>query len=42
MPFPAPATAILSSMAWIIKKLNVRVDGHPQLEPRIATNVIRS
>ena len=30
------------NMAWMIKKLNVRVDGHPQLEPRIATNVIRS
>ena len=29
------------NMAWIIKKLNVREEGHPQLETRIATNFIR-
>lgn len=29
------------NMAWMIKKLNVREEGHPELEPRIATNFIR-
>ena len=29
------------NMTWMIKKLNVREDGHPDLEPRIATNFIR-
>ncbi len=29
------------NLAWMIKKLNTREDGHPQLEPRVATNFIR-
>ena len=29
------------NMAWMLRKLNVREDGHPQLEPRVATNFIR-
>lgn len=29
------------NMAWMIKKLNMREDGHPQLEPREWTNFIR-
>ncbi len=29
------------NMAWMIKRLNVREDGHPQLESRVATNFIR-
>lgn len=29
------------NMAWMIKKLNVREEGHPQPEPRVASNFIR-
>ncbi|MBO4802300.1 MAG: flavodoxin family protein [Bacteroidaceae bacterium] len=29
------------NMSWMIKKLNVREDGHPAQEPRVWTNVIR-
>ena len=29
------------NMAWMIKKLNAREDGHPSLEPRVWTNFIR-
>ena len=29
------------NLAWMIKKLNTREEGHPQLEPRVATNFIR-
>lgn len=29
------------NMAWMIKRLNMREDGHPVLEPRVATNFIR-
>lgn len=28
------------NMAWMIKKLNAREDGHPSLEPRVWTNFI--
>ena len=30
------------NMAWMIKKLDARKDGHPELEPRIWTNFVRS
>lgn len=29
------------NMAWMLRKLNVREEGHPELEPRISTNFIR-
>lgn len=29
------------NMAWMIKRLNVAEDGHPQLEPALRTNFIR-
>lgn len=29
------------NMAWMIKRLNMREEGHPALEPRVATNFIR-
>ena len=29
------------NMAWMIKKLNVCEDGHPQMEPRVWTNFVR-
>ncbi len=29
------------NMAWMLKRLNVAEDGHPTLEPRIATSFIR-
>ena len=29
------------NMAWLINKLNISEEGHPELEPRISTNFIR-